>query len=169
MEISDGALREGLLYDMLGRLHDEDARERTIRSLERRYQIDVEQAARVEATAAALLARVERSWQLKDERYRQLLRWSARLHEIGLDIAHSKYHVHGAYLLANADLPGFVRLEQKLLATLVGFHRRKLDALALEQLPAPWRVPMQKLIVLLRLAALLNLPDSPRIRSPTDE
>ncbi len=163
IEISDGALREGLLYDMLGRLHDEDARERTIRSLERRYQIDVEQAGRVEATAAALLAKVARSWQLDDERYAQLLRWAARLHEIGLDIAHSKYHVHGAYLLANADLPGFVRLEQKLLATLVGFHRRKLDALALDQLPAPWRSPTFKLIVLLRLAALLN-----RTRSPID-
>ena len=163
MEISDGALREGLLYDMLGRLHDEDARERTIRSLERRYQIDVEQAARVEGTAAQLLAKVERSWQLNDERYRQLLRWAARLHEIGLDIAHSKYHVHGAYLLANADLPGFVRLEQKLLATLVGFHRRKLDGLALEQLPAPWRSPMLKLIVLLRLAALLS-----RTRGPVE-
>src|SRR5690606_7025017 len=108
------------------------------------------------ATACALLAKVERSWQLDDDRYRELLRWAARLHEIGLDIAHSKYHVHGAYLLANADLPGFVRLEQKLLATLVGFHRRKLDGLELDELPPRWREPVFRLIVLLRLAVLLN-------------
>lgn len=163
MEISDGALREGLLYDMLGRLQHEDARERTIKSIQRRYHVDVEQAARVEATAAALLGQVERAWGLDDERYRQLLVWAARLHEVGLDIAHSKYHQHGAYLLANADLQGFVRLEQRLLATLVGFHRRKLDGLDLEALPEAWRGSVFRLLVLLRLAVLLN-----RTRSPVE-
>jgi len=163
MEISSGALREGLLYDMFGRLHDEDARERSIRAMQRRYHVDIEQAARVEATAAALWSQVERSWQLTDGRYRQLLVWAARLHEVGLDIAHSGYHRHGGYLLANADMPGFVRLEQRLLAALVGFHRRKLEDPFIADLPAVWRVPMFKLIVLLRLAALLN-----RTRSPSD-
>src|SRR5690606_25263301 len=123
--------------------------------------VDVEQAARVEATAAALLGQVERAWGLDDERYRQLLVWAARLHEVGLDIAHSKYHQHGAYLLANADLPGFVRLEQRLLATLVGFHRRKLDGLDLEALPEAWRGSVFRLLVLLRLAVLLNRTRSP--------
>ncbi|HEX5421648.1 MAG TPA: exopolyphosphatase [Gammaproteobacteria bacterium] len=156
MEISDGALREGLLYDMLGRLHHEDARERTIRAMQRRYHVDEDQARRVEATAQALLELVREDWRLGDERYRQLLEWAARLHEVGLDIAHSKYHQHGGYLLANADLPGFVRLEQQLLATLVGFHRRKLDGLSLEKLPAGWREPAFRLLVLLRLAVLLN-------------
>ena len=55
-----------------------------------------------------------------------VLRWAARLHEIGLDVAHSGYHRHGAYLLANADMPGFPREEQQLLAVMVGSHRRKL-------------------------------------------
>jgi exopolyphosphatase / guanosine-5'-triphosphate,3'-diphosphate pyrophosphatase len=163
MEISGGALREGLLYDMLGRLQDEDARERSIRAMQRRYHVDAEQAQRVETTAAALLSQVERGWQLTDGRYRQLLVWAARLHEVGLDIAHSRYHHHGGYLLANSDLPGFVRLEQRLLAALVTFHRRKLDDPFLDDLPAAWRVPLLKLIVLLRLAALLN-----RSRSPSD-
>ena len=89
---------KGLLYDMLGRLHDEDARERSIRAMQRRYHVDLEQAARVEATAAALLEQVARSWQLADQRYRQLLVWAARLHEVGLDIAHARYHHHGGYL-----------------------------------------------------------------------
>jgi exopolyphosphatase/guanosine-5'-triphosphate,3'-diphosphate pyrophosphatase len=163
MEISGGALREGLLYDMLGRLHDEDARERSIRAMQRRYHVDTEQAQRVETTAAALLGQVERSWQLADPRYRLLSVWAARLHEVGLDIAHSRYHHHGGYLLANSDLPGFVRLEQRLLAALVTFHRRKLDDPFLVDLPSAWRLPLFKLIVLLRLAALLN-----RSRSPSD-
>ena len=161
MQISDGALREGLLYDMLGRLRDEDARERTIQAMQRRYHVDIEQASRVEATAVVLLGQVQRTWRLTDERYGQLLVWAARLHEVGLDIAHSRYHQHGGYLLANADLPGFVRLEQKLLAVLVAFHRRKIEAPFLDELPAAWRVPMFQLIVLLRLAVLLNRTRSP--------
>ena len=163
LQISGGALREGLLYDMLGRLQDEDARERSIQAMQRRYHVDVEQAERVEATAAALLDQVARNWQLSDERYLQLLVWAARLHEVGLDIAHARYHHHGGYLLANSDLPGFARLEQRLLAALVTLHRRKLDDPFIDELPAEWRVPAFKLIVLLRLAVLLN-----RTRSPSD-
>ena len=75
----------------------------------------------------------------------------------------ARYHQHGGYLLANADLPGFVRLEQKLLSALVAFHRRKIEDPFLADLPATWRVPMFKLIVLLRLAVLLN-----RTRSPVE-
>ena len=163
LQISGGALREGLLYDMLGRLQDEDARERSILAMQRRYHVDIEQAARVESTAAALLGQVTRGWHLTDERYRQLLVWAARLHEVGLDIAHARYHHHGGYLLANSDLPGFVRLEQRLLAALVTLHRRKLDDPFVDELPPAWRVPAFRLIVLLRLAALLN-----RTRSPSD-
>ncbi len=106
---------------------------------------------------------MSRSWQLTDERYGLLLVWAARLHEIGLDIAHARYHHHGGYLLANSDLPGFVRLEQRLLAALVTLHRRKLDDPFVDELPAAWRGPAFKLIVLLRLAVLLN-----RTRSPAD-
>ena len=163
MDISSGALREGLLYDMLGRLHDEDARDRSIRAMQGRYHVDLEQALRVETTAAALFDQVAREWQISDGRYRQLLVWAARLHEVGLDIAHARYHHHGGYLVANSDLPGFVRLEQQLLASLVTFHRRKLDDPFLDELPSMWRAPMLELIVLLRLAALLN-----RSRSPSD-
>ena len=163
MQISSGALREGLLYDMLGRLYHVDARERTIAAMQKRYHVDIEQAARVDATAAALLDEVERKWDLGDAHYRQLLSWAARLHEVGLDIAHSRYHQHGGYLLANADMPGFVRLEQQLMAALVTFHRRKIEDPFLGDLPAAWRMPMFKLIVLLRLAVLLN-----RTRSPVE-
>jgi exopolyphosphatase/guanosine-5'-triphosphate,3'-diphosphate pyrophosphatase len=163
IHISGGALREGLLYDMLGRLHHQDARERSIQSLQKRYHVDVEQAQRVEATAASLFDAVADEWQLDGEHFRRLLVWAARLHEVGLDIAHARYHHHGGYLLANSDLPGFVHLDQRLLAALVTFHRRKLEDPFLADLPASWRAPMFKLIVLLRLAVLLN-----RTRGPVD-
>lgn len=156
MEIGGGALREGLLYDMLGRMQHQDARERSILGMQRRYHVDVEQAARVEATASALLAGVARAWHLDEPKYGQLLAWAARLHEVGLDIAHARYHNHGGYLLANADLPGFAQLEQKLLAVLVTLHRRKLDEPFLAEVPSRWRLPLFKLVVLLRLAVLLN-------------
>ena len=156
LAISDGALREGLLYDMLGRQQHQDARETTIRALQSRYHVDTEQAERVERTAAGLLAVVADDWKLDDPRYPQLLQWAARLHEVGLDIAHARYQLHGAYLLANADLPGFAKLEQQLLAALVGNHRRKLEETLLDALKVDWREPILKLSVLLRLAVVLN-------------
>ena len=168
LEPSEGALREGLLYDMLGRLRDEDARERSVRGFERRFHVDEEQGARVEATARALLGRVKAAWRLDDERCGRLLVWAARLHEVGLDIAHSKYHLHGGYLLAHADLPGFGRVEQQLLATLVRCHRRRLDPDAIAELPSSWRDPALKLIVLLRLAVLLNRGRGPFELPPLD-
>jgi exopolyphosphatase/guanosine-5'-triphosphate,3'-diphosphate pyrophosphatase len=85
-----------------------------------------------------------------------VLRWAARLHEVGLDIAHSHYHKHGAYLLQHADLPGFPREEQQLLAAVVGSHRRKLNLTLLEDLVPPWHLKAEFLIVLLRLAVLLH-------------
>jgi len=163
MGISDGSLREGLLYDMVGRLQHEDARDRTVRAMERRYHADLEQVERVKETALMLLRQVEDDWDLAQTSADQFLGWAAQLHEIGLDIAHVKYHRHGAYLLANADLPGFSRAEQQLLAVLVELHRRGLEGFHLGDLPSEWRKPAFRLTVLLRLAVLLN-----RSRSPVD-
>lgn len=163
MRISDASLREGLLYDMVGRLQNEDARDRTVRAMARRYHADEEQVERVRDTALMLLRQVEDDWDLARTSADQILSWAAQLHEIGLDIAHVKYHTHGAYLLANADLPGFSRAEQQLLAVLVGNHRRKLQEFHVGNLPSEWRKPAFRLTVLLRLAVLLN-----RSRSPVD-
>jgi exopolyphosphatase/guanosine-5'-triphosphate,3'-diphosphate pyrophosphatase len=156
LAVSDGALREGLLYDMIGRQEHRDAREATIMALQARFHVDTEQAERVERTAARLLDSVSQDWELGEPRFAQILHWAARLHEVGLDIAHSKHHLHGAYLLANADLPGFARLEQQLIAALIGNHRRKLEGMPLDALKPELRGPIFKLIVLLRLAVVLN-------------
>ena len=94
--------------------------------MQQRYHVDIEQAERVEATALDFLEQTRETWKLEDPLAHLALKWAARLHEIGLDVSHSGYHRHGAYLLENADMPGFPREEQRLLARLVGGHRRKL-------------------------------------------
>jgi exopolyphosphatase/guanosine-5'-triphosphate,3'-diphosphate pyrophosphatase len=162
MRVADGALREGLLYDLLGRLTDEDARVRSVRAMEGRFHVDALQADRVEATALSFLRQVSADWKLDDPFAEGVLGWAARLHEIGLDISHSHYHRHGAYLLQHADLPGFPHHEQQLLAALVGNHRRKLQATSLDDLMPPWHVKALYLIVLLRLAVLLHRGRGPR-------
>jgi exopolyphosphatase/guanosine-5'-triphosphate,3'-diphosphate pyrophosphatase len=156
LRMAEGALRDGLLHDMVGRLTDEDPRERTVSSMLRRYQVDTAQAARVEATALEFLAHVAENWELNDPHAELALKWAARLHEIGLDVAHSGYHRHGAYLLENADMPGFAREEQLLLARLVGAHRRKLTLAGVEDLIPPWDRLALNLMLLLRLAVLLH-------------
>ena len=138
MRFVEGALRDGLLYDMVGRMTRSDARERTVASMQRRYHVDLEQAERVEATAVGSWRSSSSAWGLEDPLAELSLRWGARLHEIGLDVAHNGYHRHGAYLLENADMPGFAREEQQLIARLVGSHRRKLTLERLEDLIPPW-------------------------------
>jgi len=156
MRIAEGAMREGLLYDMLGRYRREDARERTVRAMQQRYHVDAAQAERIEATAANFLEQTHEAWKLEEPLAHLALKWAARLHEIGLDVSHSGYHRHGAYLLENGDMPGFPREEQRLLARLVGAHRRKLALEGVEELVPPWDRGALYLIVLLRLAVLLH-------------
>jgi exopolyphosphatase/guanosine-5'-triphosphate,3'-diphosphate pyrophosphatase len=156
MQVSDGALREGVVYDLLGRIRHEDVRERTIALLSRRYAIDGAQARRVVNTVKQLFQQVRSSWELEDERFAYDLEWAAWLHELGLAIAHSQYHKHGAYVLEYSDLPGFSRSEQLLLAALVRGHRRKFPLTVFENLPKKLIVPAQRLCILLRLAVLLH-------------
>jgi exopolyphosphatase / guanosine-5'-triphosphate,3'-diphosphate pyrophosphatase len=156
MQVSDWALREGLLYDLLGRRRYEDVRERTIVALSERYRIDVAHAARVEATAKRILPMVAKAWSLEGEEMEHLLLWASRLHEIGLAIAHSSYHKHGAYLIANSDMAGFSSNEQRMLAILIRAHRRKMVEPMFGELPGAQRQSLRRLTILLRIAVLLH-------------
>lgn len=156
LRVAEGALREGLLYDVIGRFTDEDARVRSVRAMQGRYHVDIAQAERVEATALDFLRQTGAEWGLEDTFAELVLSWAARLHEVGLDVSHSHYQRHGAYLLEHADMPGFPQEEQKLLAHVVGAHRRKFHLDVLEDLNPPWHIKAQYLIVLLRLAVLLH-------------
>ncbi|XKE44997.1 exopolyphosphatase [Halomonas organivorans] len=155
MRYSDGALREGVLYDMAGRNSPEDSRLKTLANLERVYGVDARQADNVAATALGLLDQVREAWEL-DEDQARFLEWASRLHEMGLAISHSQFHRHGAYLLEHSDLAGFSRPEQRLLAFLVRAHRRKFPVKEWQALPAAERRSHARLARLLRLAVILN-------------
>jgi exopolyphosphatase/guanosine-5'-triphosphate,3'-diphosphate pyrophosphatase len=152
IDTSYGALREGVLFDLLGRLHHEDARDRTIRAFEERYHVDRAQAERVEKTALDFLGQTSAAWKLDREEGARFLSWAARLHEVGLVLSFEGYHRHGAYIVRNADMPGFSKDDQELLATLLGTHRRKLKNADFRHLPARVRETAVRLAVLLRLA-----------------
>ncbi len=156
MRVAGGALREGLIYDTIGRMGAEDARDRSISALESRYHVDNAQGRRVEQTALTMLAQAGQAWKIDDELSRDLLTWAARVHEMGLCIAHSQYHKHGAYLLEHSDLAGFTNPERTLLATLVMSHRRKIRACAFEDLHSPWDKRLPALTALLRLSVLFH-------------
>jgi len=156
MMVSDGSLREGILHDLVGRITEEDARVRTVYSMEGRFNVDHEQANRVESTALTLLRKMGSGWRLDGAESKQLLIWAARLHEVGLDIAHSRYQHHGAYLLEHADMPGFTKTEQEILACIVCGHRRTLSRVRYEKLPGGWPRRALRLTVILRLAVLFH-------------
>lgn len=154
--MSDGALREGLLYDLIGRLQDEDTRDKTVVELANRYGIDLDHAKQVEHTAVACFNQLARTFSLDEKTELKILRWAATLHEIGLTVAHSQYHKHGAYLLNNSDLPGFSHQEQYMLSMLVRSHRRKIPPEIITQSNENSDNNHMILIIILRLAILLN-------------
>ncbi|WP_297325206.1 exopolyphosphatase [Nitrosomonas sp.] len=156
MSVSDGALREGLLYDLIGRIHDEDIRDKTIAAVAQRYSVDMEQANRVRDTAENLFHQVKTAWELDEKTDLKLLMWGAIIHEIGLSVAHNQYHRHGAYLTANSDLAGFSRQEQMKLAMLIRSHRRKFPMEEFESITMSMRTSVIRLSILLRLAVVLH-------------
>lgn len=156
MEVSEGALREGLIYDLLGRIRHEDVRDRTIADVIRRFGLDEAQAARVTATALDLFRQTRAAWKLTGREARHILERAARLHEVGLLLTHDRYHKHGAYVLEHSDLPGYSRDDQRLLAALVRRHRRSFPADAFAHLPRDWARTARRLCVLLRLAVVLH-------------
>lgn len=162
MIVSSGAMREGLLYDLLGRFRHQDARHRTIQRFIEQYHVDTAQAARVKQCAGNLLRQVAESWHLDLEWGGACLSWSADLCEIGLSIAHGAYHKHSAYLLAHSDMPGFSVQDQRTLARVVRGSRRKFPLEIFGELPKSRAKAALRLSILLRLAVVLNRSRSRR-------
>ncbi|UOF13287.1 exopolyphosphatase [Lysobacter capsici] len=155
MAISKAAMREGVLYDMLGRGGADDPRDAAVVALVKRYGIDEQQSARVEATMLRLFDQVAKAWNL-DADDRLMLQRATRLHELGLVIAHSQYHVHSSYVLENSDISGFSRQQQQFLAALVRTHRRGIPKNAFDALPDRLLAAVRRSSALLRLAVLLH-------------
>lgn len=149
---AEGALRHGVLYDLLDREDDHDIRSSTVDRLAQGFGVDLQQAARVRHVAVHLFIPLRGAANdAADARARRKLEWAATLHEIGVRISHAEYHKHGAYILDHVDAPGFAVQEMHRLSLLVLGHRGKLrkleadfdDLLLMQQLMA------------LRLAVLL--------------
>ena len=157
LNVSDGALREGLVLDLIGRQHDQDIRDKTVDELMKRYNVDAEHAARVEQTALELFNKTAGKWSLDRDTDQKMLRWAAKLHEIGIVIAHSQHHKHAAYLIANSELAGFSRQEQAMLAMLIRCHRRKFPPQEeMARFPEELHEKLYKLAVLIRLSVVIN-------------
>jgi exopolyphosphatase/guanosine-5'-triphosphate,3'-diphosphate pyrophosphatase len=155
LQVCESSMREGLLWDLLGRAGGSDPRTASIDALASRYGVDRAQARRVESTALMLFDQVTKAWKL-DADAREWLSWASRVHEIGLAIAHSQHHHHGAYILRHADLAGFSRQEQQLLAAVVEMHRRKPEKSVISALPQRYRQLARYITALLRLAVLFR-------------
>ncbi len=152
MVFSEGALRLGVLYDLLGRYHHHDLRDATVQAFAARYGVDRAQAERVGATAVYLLEQLDPAAANPDNLDRRCLQWAATLHEVGISVAHSSYHKHSAYILGNADMPGFSRMDQGRLSRLVLGHRGKLSRLsAIDPASSDWQ-----LIACLRFAVVFH-------------
>ena len=161
MTVSEAALRHGVLYDLLGRFEHRDMREATVTQFMRRYHVDAAHAARVRDLALRIYDQLAPGRNGADDADRTLLDWAARLSEVGLSIAHAQYHKHSAYVLSNADMPGFSRVEQQRLARIVLAHRGKLEKVLKDGLEnGDWH-----LVFALRLASTL-LRRRTRVRLP---
>lgn len=152
MHVSSYSIREGIILDLAGRIQNRDARTETVSYFETQYRVDVDQVRRVKKCAEGLLAQVKVDFEPGYEKVAQLLGWAISLHEIGLSVAHSGYHKHGAYLLLHSDMPGFSKQEQKVLSFLVLNHRRKLRSIP----EAYGFEPDWRLVQILRLACLFS-------------
>jgi exopolyphosphatase/guanosine-5'-triphosphate,3'-diphosphate pyrophosphatase len=151
MKVSEGALRHGVLYDLLGRVQHRDMREATVSQFLRRYHIDAAQAERVHSLALTIYDALTPGAEREDDPDRLMLEWAARMAEIGLSIAHAAYHKHSAYVLSNADMPGFSRMEQARLARIVLAQRGKLSKVQ----DAGFEGADWKLVFALRIASLI--------------
>ena len=156
MSISDGALREGLLHDLIGRVQNKDVRVATVNNFMSRYSVDTDHVKLIEVTARNCFDQVYSDWQLDKKQDFRLIKWAIRLHQIGIAIAHSQYHKHGAYLINHSDMPGFSRQTQAELAILVRSHRRKFPLEEIQSMPEDNIYRIIRLCIIVRFSILLH-------------
>lgn len=150
MTLAGGALREGLVYGMLELPIEQDIRARTLRNIQRRFLVDIEQASRVRQLAEYFYLQVAKEWEL-DNRCRDLLSSACALHEIGLSVDFRKAPEHASYLITHLDLPGYTPAQKRLLAALLKNQQGQIDLASLSQQNA---LPMQQTYYLCRLLRL---------------
>lgn len=155
MHVADAALKEGLLYDTIGRLTDHDTRRRSVRKLQEKYQVDINHGDRVANMALSLWKQIDGP-NLPGVSRSKIVKWAAQLHEIGMSISHSSHHNHGYFILRYSDIAGFGRYEQYILANLVRSHRKSLSHDKFEDMDEAALAAFIPLLICLRLAVLLH-------------
>ena len=160
LRTSRGALREGVLIDLAGRIAGVDRRDQSVMNLATRSHVDELQATRVSKSAKQLFEAVASAWLLSAEDGR-MLQWAAALHEVGLSISHTDYHRHGEYIAANTDLPGFSRTTQETLAAIIRLHRKRISWHRIPDFDESTRNCVRDLALLLRVAVYLHRTRTP--------
>ncbi len=155
IHVVDATLKEGLIYDTLGRLSAQDMRDQTVEKMVEQYQVDQDQSRRVTHTLSHLVKSLPTPI-VNGIDIQKIVHWAALLHEIGFSISHSGHHHHAAYLLKHSDMAGFSRFEQELLSTFVGAHRRKIHSDRQAILSAENHQSLSIFCACLRLSVLLN-------------
>ena len=156
MAVSHRALREGVIVDLAGENTTKHVRDNAIEEMQRRFQIDQDQASRVTETAQQLFDAVRKPWNLTKKRDHATLNCACQLHEIGLSVSHAQYHKHGEYLLRHADMLGFSRREQSMIAALVRNHRRKVSVDVISTMSNAEKTRYQRLLSVLRISILFH-------------
>lgn len=156
MHVSEGALREGLLYDMVGRRQNKDIRNESINALSIRFNTDIKHAQRVEVTAFSLFQQLKDDWFEDVQNSANLLLWACELHEIGRNISHAFFQRHSAYIIENADLAGFSRHEQCRLSVIVKLHRGKFVKENMSEAHKDQRLLLIHLAIVLRLSVIFH-------------
>lgn len=151
LQLSSGALREGLLYEMLPDMRKISIRQRTINSLSQRFHIDMHHAMRVQQQAKLIAA----SWSITNNNEIQLLDTACALHEVGLLLEYKNHQQHAAYIMQNADLPGFSQVERELIVALLRLYKGDIDTVLLQQQAATDYNKSKQLLACLRLAVIL--------------
>ncbi len=156
LDCASGALREGVLYDLNGRLKNQDSRDQGVDALVSRFGLDRKQGDRIKQTALSLFEQVRDEWKLDQVIHEKLLVWSCDLHEIGTAIAFNQHHKHGSYIVENSDIDGFSRRQQRLLSILIRSHRQKVAVELFDMLPGKTRQRIFRLMVILRISVAMN-------------
>lgn len=156
IHVADATLKEGLIYDNIGRFSDHDARAASVKTLQEKYRIDSLQAKAVSKTAVHLWQQLESTALISGVSRTKVLNWASRLHEIGLSISHNNHNLHGYYILRHSDLAGFSRHEQYIMANLVKYHRKKISPARMEELDNDFQEAFIPLLICIRLSALLH-------------
>jgi exopolyphosphatase/guanosine-5'-triphosphate,3'-diphosphate pyrophosphatase len=155
MQISGGALREGIIYGMLDNYQRADRRAQGINQLVSRFHIDTGQSERVRKVAISLSRQMCEQSTFCDFDTEALISSAAALHELGLHIGYKKFHEHGAYILTHVELTGFTTLQRMFIRDLVGMHRQEIDLSVFDNYQEDLREMLINALRIVRISVIL--------------